>query len=62
MPSTRTRLNYMLLTSSACSSFVRDARTRKMETACDAVRGSTLSGKILWGAAFIYNQTTPLDQ
>jgi len=50
IPSTRPRQSYTYLTSSVCSSSVRDARTWK--TPCDAVRGSTRSGKIMWGTCF----------
>ena len=38
--------------SSARSSSVRGARTLKTGTACDAVRGSSHSGKKLWGTCF----------
>jgi len=47
--STRTSINYTYLISSVRSSSVRDAKTRKTETACDVVGGSTLSGKIPLG-------------
>ena len=59
---TRTRLSYTYLISSACFSSVRDARTRETKIACDAVRGSTLSGKILWRNFIISHRTTPLGQ
>jgi len=53
IPSTQTRLSYTYPNSSACSSFVLDARTRKThEIPCDFVRGGSRSRKILWGNYF----------
>ena len=58
-----TRLSYTYSISSACSSFVLDARTPKTRAiACDVVQTGYRSGKIQWGTAFIPNGTALLGQ
>ena len=45
------KLHYLI--SSACNSSAQSASSWKTETACDAVRGNTRSGKILLGICLL---------